>query len=226
VGTAKVVFGCAALMLISNLLTAGETVSDPALGFQLAIPDGFVRDPDRLKGDVIHAFQRPPQGKDSIGTFILVRRLGGVIDREKIRPEEVAAKNPQITFVPEKWKEFEIEVFRVPEQMGELRALTFNAQVPLKPAAIQLTVIGEVDREDELRSVLRSLLSTLDGQSNWLSRSERFERLGEGIARLAITATFITVIVVVVLRAVRKRKRDSKGKKAEPSAAPDGDEVS
>jgi hypothetical protein len=148
-----------------------------------------------------------------MGTFILVSRLGGVLGREKIDPKGVGAKNPNITILSEKWKDFDVEVFRVPERAGNLQLLTFNAQVPLKPEAVQIAVIGEAASENELRSLLRSVLSSLDGSTNWLNTDQRVSKLAEGITRLAITIGVLVIFVVGVLAivaavvwyAVRKR---------------------
>ncbi|WP_161967505.1 hypothetical protein [Fimbriiglobus ruber] len=107
---------------------AGETVANPQLGFRLSVPDGFVREPERVQGQVVYAFQRPPEGEQKVGTFIVVSRLGGVIGREKLDPKVIASKNPQVSLTSERWKAFDIEVFRVPEQSGELQLLTFNTQ--------------------------------------------------------------------------------------------------
>jgi hypothetical protein len=218
---------CVACTLAAGPLVADETVSDQQLGFRLTVPDGFVPDPEKIQGKVVCAFHRPPAADQKVGTFILVSRLSGVLGREKIDPKTVTASNPQVTIVTEKWKEFDIEVFRVPEQAGELQLLTFNAQVPLKPEAVQVAVIGDGTKESDLRSVLRSVLGSLDGPTNWLNTEQRAGQLAEGITRLAITVGVvlviavgvIVVIAVVVWRAVRKSKL-TRGL-AEPDAAAD-----
>jgi len=193
------------LALAAAHLNAGEVVSHPQLGLRLSVPDGFVQDPDRVQGQVVYAFQRPPAGEQKLGTFIVVSRLGGVLGREKLDPREVASKSPNVSLTNEKWKGFDLEVFRVPEQAGELRLLTFNAQVPLKPEAVQVAVIGEAGGEAELRNILQSVLSNLDGQTNWLNTEQRVNRLAEGTTRLAITVG-VLVVAVVIWRAVRGRR--------------------
>jgi len=198
---------------------AGETVAHPQLGFRLSAPDGFAQDPERVQGQVVYAFQRPPEGEQKVGVFIVVSRLGGVLGREKLDPKAMASKSPQVTLVTEKWQDFDIEVFRVPEQVGELQLLTFNAQVPLKPEAVQVAVIGEASREAELRSTLRSVLGSLDGQTNWLNTEQRVGRAAEGLTRLAITVGVLTLLAVVVWRAIRRRRK-GRGR-AEPGAAAD-----
>jgi hypothetical protein len=197
---------CVALLLAVAPLFAGETVSHPQLGFRLSVPDGFVQNAKRVQGDVVYAFERAPADGEKVGTFIVVRRLGGVLGREKLDPKSLAAQNPQVTLEAEKWKEFDIEVVRVPEQAGDLKMLTFNAQVPLKPAAIQVAVIGEAAREQELRSVLRSVLGRLEGSTNWLSGRERVTSVLLGVIQLVVTVGVLVAVAFIALRAVRKRK--------------------
>jgi hypothetical protein len=185
---------------------AGEAVSHQQLGLRLSVPDGFGRAPDRVQGKVVFAFQRPPAGDETVGTFIVVSRLGGVLGREKIDPGELAARSPKTTIESEKWKGFDIEVFRLPQEAGEVKLITFNAQVPLKPEAVQIAVTGAASREEELRGVLRAVLEKLEGQTNWLTPAERITRFIEGIAQLVVTVGVFVVIAVVVWRAARKRK--------------------
>jgi hypothetical protein len=214
----RFVFSCSALALAATPLTAGETVSDQQLGFRLTVPDGFVSAPDRVQGKVIYAFQHPPAGNQKVGTFIAVSRLGGVLGREKLDPREASARGPGFALSSEKWKDFDIEVFRVPEQIGDLKLLTFNAQVPLKPEAIQIAVIGEAGQEEELRGALRSVLRTLDGQTNWLNTEQRVGKLAEGLTRLGMTILVLVAIGVTVWYGVRGRR---KGRRTEQGSAPD-----
>jgi hypothetical protein len=207
---------CLVLTLAAHPLFARETVSDPQLGLSLSVPDGFVKDPEKVQGNVVFAFQRPPGEGQKVGTFILVSRLGGVLDRKPIEPKEIAAKSPHVTIEEEKWKEFVIQAFRVPEQLDDLRMVTFNAPVPLKPRAVQIGVVGEAAREDELRGVLRSVLQNLEGQSNWLTAEQRADRYGEGITRVSRTAGVVVLVVLIglllalasaVWKSVRKRRK-------------------
>ena len=174
--TSKAVLLFVVATLAAVSLEAGEFVSHQQLGIRLTVPDGFVSDPERVQGDVIYAFQRPPVGDEGVGVFILVSQLRSVLDRRKINPKDLQARSPHVTIVTDRWKGFDVESFRVPEQVDDLQLLTFNAQVPLKPRAIQVSVIGELDREVELRGVLRSVLGNLDGQTNWLDNAERVRR--------------------------------------------------
>lgn len=196
------------LAITASFLGAAETVFHPQFEFRLTVPDGFVSTPEIHPEKYVFAFQRPPTADEKVGTFIAVSRLGGVLGREKLDPREIAAKLPQVTVSSESWKGFEIEVLRVPEVLGDVRMLTFNAQVPLKPVAIQVSVCGEASQEDHLREILHSLLVNLDGQTNWLNTEQRATKLTEGIARLAVTVAGLAIFAVVVWRIVRRRATD------------------
>jgi len=194
------------LALAAVPLFAGETVSNQPLGFRLSVPDGFVQDPTKAQGDIVFAFMRPAAPGDKANSGIMVSRMRGVIGREKIDPKLMATKAPKVTVVTEKWKDFEIEVTRVPEEFGALKVVTFNAQVPLKPEAIQISVVGETARENELRSALRTVLATLEGQTNWLTTGERINRGTIGIAKMAVTIAVLLFLGGLVWRALRGRK--------------------
>ncbi|HTU88848.1 MAG TPA: hypothetical protein VMF69_02015 [Gemmataceae bacterium] len=194
---------CLLFPLTSAPLVAGETVSNRQLGFRLTVPDGFVEDPEMVQGKVVCAFQRAPTANQKMATFIVVTRLGGVLGREKLDPKEFAPLFPHVTIVTEKWREFDIEVFRVPEAFD---LVTFNAQVPLKPEAVQIGVTGEAARENELRGELRYVLGSLEGSTNWLNTNQRVSKLVEAIAVLAGPfGGLLVVIALVVRRVLRKR---------------------
>jgi hypothetical protein len=203
-----VILGVAVTLAVGPRV-AGETVSHSELGLRLTIPEGFAQDPARARGGVIYHFERPPVGDRKVATFVVVSRLGGTLGREKIDPKSVAAKNPSVAIVTERWKGFDIEVFRVPEQLGEIQMLTFNAQVPLKPEAVQVAVIGDARDEAELREILRGLLGTLEGETNWFTETQRSERLADGITRMIVAVVVLVGIGLVVWQVVRKRRKTS-----------------
>lgn len=198
---------CVVLIIATgNLLVAGETVAHPQLGLRLTVPDGFVKDQTQVRGDVIHAFQRPPIGERKIGTFILISQLKGVLGREKLDIRDLPPNQSNVKILTENWKEFDIDVIRLPEEAKTMSLLTLNAQVPLKPLAIQISVFGEAVQEEELRSILQSVLRSLDGQTNWLTEEQRASKLGTGITKLAITAGVILLIIAAIWGYVGSRK--------------------
>ncbi len=203
----KFVLLCVALIIATqNSLFAGEMVAHSQLGFRFTVPDGFVKDQTQVRGEVIYAFQRPPIGERKIGTFILVSQLKGVLGREKLDIRDLPPNQSQVKILTENWKEFDIDVIRLPEEAKTMSLLTLNAQVPLKPLAIQISVFGEAVQEDELKSILQSVLRSLDGQTNWLTEEQRASKLGTGITKLAITAGVILLIIAAIWGYVGSRK--------------------
>jgi hypothetical protein len=167
-------------------LSAGERITDTQFGFSFTVPDGFAPAPDKVQGKIIHAFRRPaPSGQ--YGTFLVVSRMNGILDRRGVDTSEAARICPSMTVTSEKWQGFDISVLRLP-QVAEGRQVVFlNAQIPLASEAIQVTVAGDESREHELRGLLQTVLAGLDGRSNWLSTAERTDRaiylvIGVGVA--------------------------------------------
>lgn len=191
-------------LLAAAPVAAGETVSHPQLGFRLTVPDGFVPDAEKVQGKVLFAFQRPPVGDQRMGTFVFVSRLDGILGREKLDPKQMTERNPQITIGSDIWKGFEIEVVRVPELVEDVQVVTFNAQTPLKPEAVMVTVSGEAARENDLREVLRAVLGNLEGQTNWLNTEQRVTRAAQGVAQLAISLCVLLFIGGLIWRVFRK----------------------
>lgn len=194
------------LFSTQSSLFAGETVAHPQLGLRFTVPDGFAKDLAQVRGDVIHAFQHPPIGERKIGTFILVSQLKGVLGRKKFDIRDLPPNQSQVKILTENWKEFDIEVIRLPEQVGTTSLLTLNAQVPLKPFAIQISVFGEAVQEEELQSILKSVLKSLEGQTNWLTGEQRASKLGTGITKLAIAIGVVLLIVAAIWGYVGSRK--------------------
>ncbi|MFT3768421.1 MAG: hypothetical protein QM820_23480 [Minicystis sp.] len=70
--------------------------------------------------------------------------------------------------------------------------------MPLEPEALQITVLGDRGSDDSVRTVLREVLADTDGETNWLSDSERSRKLGEGIGRMLTIAAGLALVVWVV----------------------------
>jgi hypothetical protein len=67
------------------------------------------------------------------------------------------------------WQGFEVDGFEVPGLVGQTQTVTYNVQIPLKRAAIQIKPFGAADREAELKSLLTTILAGLKGESNWFT---------------------------------------------------------
>jgi len=111
-----------------------------------------------------------------------------------------------VTLEKARWKSFDIDVFNIIEMDGAVTNVTFNAQVPLKPHAIQLTVVGPVGDEALLRQEMQTIVASIDGASNWLTTEERLTRGASGLGRLIAVGC---VLVIIVSWGLRKLFRGS-----------------
>lgn len=167
---ARIKFAVIAIALMpTSHLAAGETVVDDSGGFTLTLPDGFAANPDLVGAapDIMHGFVLGDPTDEELDIFLFIEKMGGTIGRERLKPEQMPPGS-QARLVTTQWQGFEVDVFEIPEQLGEVQTLTYNVQIPLKRAAIQLKLIGSADRESELKSLLAEILDGLDGESNWI----------------------------------------------------------
>jgi hypothetical protein len=198
-----------ALTLLCCLSAArAEQIDDPNLKFSLVIPDGFVRDPQlaQAQRDFVYAFRKAePQ---DIGVVIIIERMRGTIGRERLdtskMPPGFAGRVLTV-----RWRDFDIDALEVPEEVNGIETVNFNVQVPLKPEAIQIRVVGRRDRKDQLLQLTNSLLASLQGESNWL-RSSAPPALAQSSSYgwLILAACAIGIIAgLIVLWLVRRVSR-------------------
>ena len=120
--------------------------------------------------------------------------MGGTIDRGPLdRRALTEAKDVEFSLSTAKWKSFDVHVIVGVARQRDETVLVQVAQVPLKRQAIQLTIVGPEARRAELTALLQTLLASLDGESNWLTNSERVYKAGEAAGGL------VAVAVVVLL---------------------------
>ena len=101
--------------------------------------------------------------------------------------------------------------FTVPEQVGEVKTITLNVQIPLKKCGIQIKLFSAADRESELRSILATVLNNLRGETNWTTGNVALRRLtasdNYGAILLALAVGFILVGLIALLIISRKSAR-------------------
>jgi hypothetical protein len=199
---------CRVLLMAVALAVAasaalGAEMDDARLQFRLKLPRGFRPFPEGLQcsDDAVCSYVLGNPRDNQPDIALMIQRMHGVIGRGSIAKK---IKTPGVTCFKESWGEFELEVFRCPRQIDHLRTVTFTVQVPLRYEAIQLVITGPAGREDEVRSLLKELLATLQGDTNWLTEKERDERMATGLWRLLVT---ITVVVYLIHKLRRKRWR-------------------
>ncbi len=192
-----------ALILVAALAVA--PIMDRGHGFSFTPPDGYAPFPAGLAGPhVIQSFMRgQPEG--AFG-YLRIETMGGTIDRgSKLDPAivERAARDSvkdtgvelgRFEYRKTKWKSFTLDLVVTYLSRDGRALMTLGTQVPLRHDAIQLELLGPAADEKLLLGELQSILTSLDGESSWLTDEERGERLGRAIGLpvgVAIAVAFI-----------------------------------
>lgn len=152
--------------------------SNTALGYRFTVPNGFVEYPEgrATNPNIVECWAEDDRSNTETPLVLCIRKLGGALPRDALKPGDV---KPGTRLVSYRWREFDIQGFRTLAPDNTPPLFVLDAQVPLRTEAIQLTFAGapaELDRADTL---MRATLASLAGESNWLTRSQRFEKLGE-----------------------------------------------
>lgn len=181
----------AGLYLLPPTALAAE-LNDPTLRFSLTIPDGFAPDAaiTRFNPDFSHGFRRPAPDGGPIDTIIIIERMRGVIGRERLDRSKLPA-GFRGRVLTARWHGFDVDAIEILENEGGVDTLTINTQVPLKPEAVQVRVVGPAGDAEQLRAFQQKLLSGLRGESNWLQSAAP--------AGVAASPHYGTMLVVLIL---------------------------
>ena len=192
------------VLLLSLVVgTAAESqVRNAELGYTLTLPQGFTEFPEaRSQKEVVDAWTEATPTSPNGALVILVARMRGVLPREAMRQEDVPANTQVVSF---KWKSFDVSGVKTQTSQAGKPVFVLVAQVPLRPEAVQLSVAGPADQQTRGQSIMEATLASLEGETNWLTSSERAGRLGTA----AGWWIGIAVAAVLVL-AWRKRRARS-----------------
>jgi hypothetical protein len=183
--------------------TAGESqVRNAELGYSLTLPEGFTDFPEaRSQKDVVDSWSEATPVSANGALVFLVLRMHGILPREAMRQEDVPANTQVVNF---KWKGFDVSGLRTQVSQEGKPVFVLVAQVPLRPEAVQLSVADPTDQETRGQAIMEATLASLEGDTNWLTSTERAGRLGN----IAGWWIGIAVAVIAVL-AWRKRRARS-----------------
>ena len=159
----------ACVVLLSTVPVSGKawTLDNSDLGISMTIPDGFVSDTQlaSLKPSFVYVY-RKPGGREVISDpTIVIEKLNGTIGRARLTLQDLP-KNFNGTLTTGHWNGREIDVARIVEQVAGLQIVTYKAQVPLRPQAIQIWVGGNLDMDAKIRRLLDDSLASLKGQAD------------------------------------------------------------
>jgi len=148
---------------------SANTIVDPQLGFTLTLPDEFLPRPDLIgvKPDLVHAFQFGRITEGDTPVLLLIFRMRGIIDRDRLTMQSMPEDFKGSLFVVT-WRGIEVDGILTPETVNGIHVNNNIVQIPLRREAIQVNLVGRADREESLQVLLRRVLDGLDGESNWL----------------------------------------------------------
>src|SRR5256712_9483916 len=193
------VIPCLMLLLLASASAVQAQVRNAELGYTLALPEGFTEFPEaRAQKDVVDAWSEATPTSANGALVLLVARMHGVLPREAMRQEDVPANTQVVSF---KWKGCDVSGLRTQASQEGKPVFVLVAQVPLRPEAVQLSVPGPADQETRGQAIMEATLASLEGETNWLSSSERAGRLGTA------AAWWIGIAVAAVLVLAWRKRR-------------------
>ena len=196
------VMSAVTLFLLMAATAARSQVRNAELGYALTLPEGFTDFPAaRSQKDVVDAWSETAPASANGALVLLVARMHGVLPREALRQEDVPANTQVVGF---KWKGFDVSGLKTLTTQAGQPVFVLVAQVPLRKEAVQLSVAGPADQEVRGQSIMEATLASLEGETNWLTSTERAGRLG------TIAGWWIGIAVAVIaVLAWRKRRAQS-----------------
>jgi lipoprotein NlpI len=173
--------------------------------FRLTIPAGYSRAPV-VPPNAAYAFTRTIEDRPDSVFALSLEVLRGMIRRDKPSEADVAllARThlpPGATFVlrKEKWGEFDIDLMETRMHQNGLDLITLVVQVPLAPQALQIAAAGPAALESKVHADLLQVLSSVEGQSSWLTEGERTLALATGLPTLIGWVLFVVYGLLVLI---------------------------
>jgi hypothetical protein len=115
--------------------------------------------------DVTHSFISGDPTDEQPDVVILIEDMGGRIAKEDFAP--LMNGRTDVRILDGSWQGHPIQIVEVTEVIEGVTTLTYNAQIPLIPRAIQLRVVGIKETEPRLQETIRQMLLQVKGPTNW-----------------------------------------------------------
>lgn len=175
-----------------------QVATNAQLGYRFTLPSGFVAFPaGRSQPDVVDCWTEIAAPSSGGALILCIQRMHATMGRERLKQADLP---PQVRLIAMKWKGFEIDGIRTDTVQAGFPVAAYAAQVPLKPEAIQIIVGGPRDQGARAEAVLTSVLGSLDGETNWLSATQRAGRMGTIVGWIVGIGIGVVVVRMVVAR--------------------------
>ena len=204
-------------MLLAQLLLGAMLqvpVTNDTLGYRFTVPEGFVDFPEGRGNNrnMIDCWAEERPDAAGAALILCVSRLGLTIGTDTLEAKDLPANARRVRYT---WGEFDLHGYVFPVQRGDEQLSVLTVQIPLRKEAVQLTIGGLPEDEARADSLMRVTLASLQGESNWLTRSQRAEKLGEVVGYWLSAAIGIAVLTWIYRR--RKRAASARRPPARPT---------
>ena len=172
-----------AALLVPVPAAAQKSWSDPDLGIAMTLPDGFYDEALDPVGpqNVVACFIAPSRGEGETWIQLCVERLGMTLPREPLSNSDLPRGAQPASFT---WKGMKLQGVRL-ETTRDGKPITVQvALVPLLKEGIRLKVTSPRAHNVAAQAALVGTLASLQGETNWLSRTERAEKAGESVGQI------------------------------------------
>lgn len=190
------------MLLAAVTCDAGEYFNRE-LDFRMWLQPGFEDVPSQSwpKGALMAKARFNRDG--SLSRLVSVQDLGEVI-RQDADLSRLKRAGGNVKLEKMRWRDFELDVFSVTEGDRGMVFVSLNAQVPLKPRGVQVSMSALKTEERALRLDLEKLLESVEGQSNWVSATEREAAESSGLVRNSMTVAALVLLVGGALWGIAK----------------------
>lgn len=157
-----------------------ERIENKALRFAFDVPSGFLEAPPPADR-VLYSYSQLVEG----GRLTLnIERLGRTIGKERVgllgdskKFQTLLGQNAKSSTEDFSWGSRTISMVRIAVDMSEKKYLVLQAQVPLTPEAISVTLGGPASTEKQMRDILQKTVASIQGEVSWESGIEIFKKL-------------------------------------------------
>jgi len=203
-------FICVALLVGLNVgWVRGFEYSNRELGFKVRLPDGFEGVSSRTRTEGVVMMKAKFNRDNSLSRLLSIQDLGEVI-RQDANFSRLRKSAGNVKLEKIQWRAFEVDVFSVTELDRGMAYVSLNAQIPLKPRAIQVSLSAPKSEERVLHHELETLLATIEGPSNWVTSRDRSALASAGVVRTSVVIAALLVLVSGALWYIFRRQGSRK----------------
>jgi len=158
----------ALLLCAARAFAYDYTNTEPS--FTVKLPDGLTNIPSPWFSKNLVCLANPHPTKGHPFFEVIGLSDTGELLHQDFSPTNNASLN--LSLPDAKWQGITLQVTRETRDFHGETMVCLICQIPLKPSAIALTVLGQIRLEPDLRADLDTILSTFNGPTDWLTPAE------------------------------------------------------